>query len=64
MGTTSSSEARVLNGEGEESSSNTMMNSSGGVTGALSSLWSTSSDKDDTCVQWGLVSIHYVPSNQ
>ena len=26
-----------------------------GVSGALSSLWSTSSDKDDTCVQWGLV---------
>lgn len=26
-----------------------------GVSGALSSLWSTSSEKDDTCVQWGLV---------
>lgn len=28
-----------------------------GVSGALSSLWSTSSDEDNTCVQWGLVRI-------
>lgn len=25
------------------------------VSGALSSLWNTSSDKDETCVHWGLV---------
>lgn len=35
--------------------SETMIPSSSTVSGALSSLWSTSSDKDDTCVQWGLV---------
>ena len=29
---------------------------SGGITGRLSSLWNTSTDKDDTCVTWGLVS--------
>ena len=28
----------------------------GGITGRLSSLWNTSTDKDDTCVTWGLVS--------
>lgn len=32
-----------------------MVTPGSGVSGALSSLWSTSSDKDDTCVQWGLV---------
>lgn len=32
-----------------------MIPSGSTVSGALSSLWSTSSDKDDTCVQWGLV---------
>lgn len=31
------------------------MISPGSVSGALSSLWSTSSDQDDTCVKWGLV---------
>lgn len=31
-----------------------MIPSGSTVSGALSSLWSTSSDKDDTCVQWGL----------
>ena len=36
--------------------SETMVPSASTVSGALSSLWSTSSDKDDTCVQWGLVS--------
>ena len=30
---------------------------SGGVTSALTSLWSASSDKDDTCRTWGLVSL-------
>ena len=29
---------------------------SNGITGRLSSLWNTSTDKDDTCVTWGLVS--------
>ena len=28
-----------------------------GVLGSLTSLWSTSNGKDDTCVQWGLVCI-------
>ena len=31
---------------------------SSGVHNALSSLWSASSDKDDTCRRWGLVSLH------
>lgn len=30
---------------------------SGRVSSALSSLWSASSDKDDTCRTWGLVSV-------
>ena len=33
-----------------------MASSGTGVLGSLTSLWSTSSEKDDTCVQWGLVS--------
>lgn len=28
-----------------------------GITGRLSSLWNTSTEKDDTCVTWGLVSM-------
>ena len=32
---------------------------SSGVHNALSSLWSASSDKDDTCRTWGLVSLYY-----
>ena len=39
--------------EGQAEGSGSMAPS--GVSGALSSLWSTSSEKDDTCVQWGLV---------
>lgn len=30
-----------------------------GIARALSSLWSTSSEKDETCVKWGLVGRHY-----
>ncbi len=37
--------ALAMNGEG------------GGISRALSSLWSTNSEKDDTCVKWGLVSV-------
>lgn len=40
--------------------SSTMISSGSAVSGALSSLWSTSSDKDDTCVQWGLVHASYI----
>lgn len=39
----------------EEHESGAMIPSGSAVSGALSSLWNTSSDKDDTCVQWGLV---------
>lgn len=41
--------------EGGESGEDRNMVPGSSVSGALSSLWSTSSDKDDTCVQWGLV---------
>ena len=37
-----------MNGSGEERAS--------GISGRLSSLWNTSTEKDDTCVTWGLVS--------
>ena len=50
MGAGSSSE-----GGGDPVEGENMMPSGSAVSGALSSLWSTSSDKDDTCVQWGLV---------
>jgi hypothetical protein len=40
---------------GEEEGGGDMIPSGSSVSGALTSLWSTSSDKDDTCVQWGLV---------
>jgi len=40
-------------GDGDE----TEMNGVGsGALSSLTSLWSTTTDKDDTCVQWGLVS--------
>lgn len=39
----------------EEHDSSAMIPSGSAVSGALSSLWNTSSDKDDTCVKWGLV---------
>ncbi len=34
-----------------------MNGEAGGISRALSSLWSTNSEKDDTCVKWGLVSV-------
>ena len=45
----------------EEHESGAMIPSGSAVSGALSSLWNTSSDKDDTCVQWGLVSSNISP---
>ena len=52
MGASSSSSSSSSSGGSEEESDGMVAS---GVSGALSSLWSTSSDKDDTCVQWGLV---------
>lgn len=45
---------RRMGNSSSEDNETTMIPSSSTVSGALSSLWSTSSEKDDTCVQWGL----------
>ena len=44
---------------GSDNNGSNIVPSGSAVSGALSSLWSTSTDKDDTCVQWGLVSLHF-----
>ena len=56
MGVVQSKDEDTAGDNGVEGDAGVMASSGSGVSGALSSLWSTSSEKDDTCVQWGLVS--------
>lgn len=48
--------AKSVMGNQLQSTANPRDESSSGVTSALTSLWNASSDKDDTCRTWGLVS--------
>ncbi len=58
MGKSASKFAERINDGGEENNGGVEMSTGtgGGALNSLTSLWSTSTEKDNTCVQWGLVS--------